>query len=154
MSVYALIRLSFLLTEVNTGNFADGPRLDQLKDLGVMRRISVIERHADLLPSPLDRREDLFAPGCIYCHRLLRNDITSQFQRSDNVYIMRSVHSCDDDLVRFGLLDHLVEVASEERRDFAVPEGLELRVGIVHASLVGVAEGYDAGGLVVIGRDS
>ncbi|KAI6749516.1 hypothetical protein HG530_014930 [Fusarium avenaceum] len=91
---------------MHAGNLSNSTRLEQLEYFGVMR-------------------EDLLAPRGIDGHGFLSNDIAAELQSADDVYVMRSVHGCNDNLVRLSFFNHLVKVAGEESWDFAMSERLK-----------------------------
>lgn len=110
---------------MHAGNLSNSTRLEQLEYFGVMRCVAVVEGDPDFLACSLHCREDLLAPRGIDGHGFLSNDIAAELQSADDVYVMRSVHGCNDNLVRLSFFNHLVKVAGEESWDFAMSERLK-----------------------------
>ncbi|CAG9942979.1 unnamed protein product [Clonostachys rosea f. rosea IK726] len=135
---------------VHAGDGADGPRAEDLGDLGVVRRVAVVEGDADPAAGALDGGEDLGAAGGVYRHGLLAEDVAAEVEGAHDVGVVGAVDGGDDDFVRLCLRDHLVEVGGEVDRDGLVPQTLQLGVGIVETGLVGVAEG-DEGACLAVG---
>lgn len=110
-----------------------------------MRCISIIECHPDFLPRSLNRIDNRLTPRLVYGHRFLRDNIASQFQSSDDIDIMCSVHSGDNHFVwlRFG--NHLVEIDGFVCWYWCcgVFETGELIVGNIHTSLIRITEPYN-----------
>ena len=102
--------------EVHTRRRADDSRSEQLVNLGVVRRVAVIERDAYIAPRPLDGGEYLLTPRRVDRHWLFAHHIAAFFEGPDDVGVVRTIDCCDDDLVWLGFVDHVVEIHGEVYR--------------------------------------
>lgn len=75
-----------------------------------MRSITIVECYSDFLARSFNSIDNGFTSHFIDGHWFLRDDITSQLKRSDDVDIVCTVHSRDDYFVWFCFCNHLVEV--------------------------------------------
>ncbi|MMZ62483.1 hypothetical protein D1872_246930 [compost metagenome] len=107
-----------------------------------MRRVPVIERHAQLPARSLDRVEYIQAFFRIDGHGFLRDHITAELHRMDDVLVMGAVNRTYENDVRFPLPDHPIEVFRfiGWNRGITVLVSQQL-VRIIHTRLVDVADG-------------
>ena len=71
--------------EVNGVYFADRAVANQLANLGMMRRIAVVERYPQIAACPLNRIENFLAFLLVDRHRLLGDDIAAKLHRTNDI---------------------------------------------------------------------
>ncbi|MNQ85019.1 hypothetical protein D3C85_1001660 [compost metagenome] len=112
---------------------------NQLTNLCVVRRITVVERHAKLFTCPFDCIENFLTFLFINCHRLFGNNVTTKLHRFDNVRMMRAVYRCYDDRIRLFNTNHLFELIRFIRRNSMIFIFCSQQViRIVHAGLIDI----------------
>ena len=139
--------------EVHASHLADGAGLYDLEYLRVVRRVPVIESYAHVLPCSLDGRENLLAARRVDGHWLFCDDVAAQLHSPDDIDVMRAVNRCHNHFVRLGVSNHGIEIGGLVGRYFVMAQCFQFGVGKIHACLVGVAEGDDARGRMVVLSD-
>lgn len=128
--------------EMDARDVADRAGSDQLAHFGVVRRVAVVERHAQVPAGTLDGVENRLAFLLVDGHRLFGDDVAAEFHRADDVMVMRPVDGGDDDGVGFRLANHVVEPVRRIGRNGRMAVfGLKQSVRVVEPHGIDVAKG-------------
>lgn len=139
---------------VHGRHLADDAGVHQLAHLGVVRRVAVVEEHADLFARRLGRVDHLLQLVLVDGHGLLRDGVAPQLHRPDAVLVVELVDGRHDHGVGFLLRHHPVELPVLVGRDPLPSYLFYAIVGRVHARLVRVAQPDQFGDITEILDDS
>lgn len=116
------------------------PLHNHIAQLGIRRRITVIERHAQRPAGFLNRLPDRLQALDVGRHWLFADHVAAQFHPPRDVLVVRPVNSRHDHHVRLRLSDHPVKVCAQVRRHRRNPPRLQPSVVPVHPRLAHIAE--------------
>src|SRR5699024_9438104 len=129
--------------EVYGGHRADRALGDQPAHRGVPRRVAVVARHGQRAGGLLGGAHDALQAGHVDGHRLLGDHVQPAVQPGDDVVGVRGVLAGDDQHVRSGTGEHLLELLGGEVGRSVVPGGGEGRVTVCLPGVVWGDEWYD-----------
>ncbi|CAH0194596.1 hypothetical protein SRABI106_01390 [Rahnella aquatilis] len=128
--------------KVHRKYFTDGFLHQQFTHFAVMRRVAVIERHTHLIASCIDGIQNAQRALFIDGHRLFSNDVTTGMQGADDIIVMCAIHAGDNHDIRFGFVEHRIEISRFPGRYPCDAALLKLAVRIIHSRLICITEGH------------